>query len=151
MFGAKLTLGQLLVRKARDGVRVLVLLCAQSAPLTNLTLAQHESCCKARPILVLMTFLVHTGNDRTSQRLPVLFCIKTEVRYPTCAPTTCLQMAFWSPAMQSPIDVMHLRGAKGVMRTHDEETKDYFAHTNVKVRLAYKGSTQEKNFLRCGV
>ena len=50
-----------------------------------------------------------------------------------------------------PIDVMHLRGAKGVMRTHDEETKDYFAHTNVKVRLAYKGSTQEKNFLRCGV
>ena len=29
--------------------------------------------------------------------------------------------------------------AQGIMRTHDEETKDYFAHTDVRVRLAYRG------------
>ena len=44
-----------------------------------------------------------------------------------------------------------LPGAQGVMRTHDEETKDYFAHTDVRVRLAYRGSTQEKNCLRCSL
>ena len=30
------------------------------------------------------------------------------------------------------------------MRTHDEETKDYFAHTDVRVRLAYRGTLTRK-------
>ena len=35
------------------------------------------------------------------------------------------------------------------MDTHDEETKQFFAHSNVRVRLVYRGWRDQKNLIRC--
>ncbi len=35
------------------------------------------------------------------------------------------------------------------MDTHDEETKQFFAHSNVRVRLVYRGWEDQKNLIRC--
>lgn len=36
------------------------------------------------------------------------------------------------------------------MDTHDEETKEFFAHSKVQVRLAYRGWRDQKNLIRHG-
>ena len=35
------------------------------------------------------------------------------------------------------------------MDTHDEETKQFFTHSNVRVRLVYRGWRDQKNLIRC--
>ena len=36
------------------------------------------------------------------------------------------------------------------MDTHDEETKEFFAHSKVRVQLAYRGWRAQKNLIRYG-
>ena len=75
--------------------------------------------------------------------------------YPSCASLAPLapQRNHVEPvARHRPISfavTVTVHAEKGVMDTHDEETKRFFAHSNVRVRLVYRGWRDQKNMIRC--
>ena len=68
---SNLTLGQLLLRKANEGVRVLVLQCAR-----HICLQKGVMSSVGQPCIII---LMGAGDDRTSVGIAALPCIKTQV------------------------------------------------------------------------